>query len=146
MDVVTIISWTPQNVLGPIIAAHVPATAAAVLAAKAAAPKLTGALAASIRAYATGPLMASIDPFRDSSVDYAGAVMSGSRPHTIEASEGGGLTTPFGVFASVQHPGTAPNQFMGVAGPAYRAVFFGAAGAGLRVSGLVSKAVGGFLG
>ena len=42
-------------------------------------------------------------------------VLAGTKPHPIFSKKGPGsvLSTPFGVFRMVQHPGTKPNDFLG---------------------------------
>lgn len=42
-------------------------------------------------------------------------VLAGTRPHTIVSKKGPGhpLSTPFGMFRIIEHPGTKPNDFLG---------------------------------
>ena len=42
-------------------------------------------------------------------------VLAGTKPHAIVSKKGPGsvLSTPFGIFRMVQHPGTKPNDFLG---------------------------------
>jgi uncharacterized protein YigE (DUF2233 family) len=42
-------------------------------------------------------------------------VLAGTRPHAIVSKKGPGsvLSTPFGIFRMVHHPGTKPNDFLG---------------------------------
>lgn len=42
-------------------------------------------------------------------------VLAGTRPHAIVSKKGPGsvLSTPFGIFRMIQHPGTKPNDFLG---------------------------------
>lgn len=42
-------------------------------------------------------------------------VLGGTKPHTIISKKGPGhsLSTPFGMFRIVEHPGTKPNDFLG---------------------------------
>jgi len=44
---------------------------------------------------------------------HADYVLMGTRPHVITAKPGSALNTPYGLFKKVNHPGTAPNDFLG---------------------------------
>lgn len=43
---------------------------------------------------------------------YRSMVTGGTKPHEITGKDGGRLSTPFGVFASIHHPGSQANPFV----------------------------------
>lgn len=47
----------------------------------------------------------------DENDDKLRIVLLGSQPHEIEAKKGSALTTPYGLFRKIHHPGTQPNNF-----------------------------------
>jgi len=45
-------------------------------------------------------------------IEYAKYVYYGTKPHTIKPKKRKALKTPYGVFRSVNHPGTKPNPYL----------------------------------
>jgi hypothetical protein len=59
-------------------------------------------------------------------------VVGGTHPHAIAAGSGGWLSTPYGVFRRVRHPGSPANPFVARVGAANRGAVRGAMLAHIR--------------
>lgn len=121
-----IISWNPEVVLGPCIAAFKPAALATAAPMQAKLP--------SIRFVPTGPTSGVITPSR---ADWkaAGALRFGAGPHEIRPVNAQALDTPYGPKAKVNHPGHAPVAAFSEATMTFRAEYIAAAKAAFAMRG-----------
>lgn len=102
------VHWNPGPLRTKLVGAFRPATVGVQVTARKRAPKgETGELANSI-ILMPGVQSAVIR----ATADHAVPVIKGSGSHEIEPVKAQAVVTPYGVFARVQHPGNAPNDFM----------------------------------
>lgn len=115
-----ITSWTPANVLRPIVAGFRPAAIQTKMIAQAIAPRRTGKMARSIRVNFTGLTSG----FLRTGVRYVYPVVSGASPHRIEPRAKMALAGQgFGPVGGANHPGMRPNPFLTRAAAAFPALY-----------------------
>ena len=131
-----LVSWRPEVVYRPVLAAHKEALAMTALATKAITPRKTGKLAESVKAIPTGTQSGIVG----TKLYYGRFVAGGAKPHDIAAKFGsltptgrkrrGGkkaLAGPnFGPFASAHSPGTKATHFVEKGADTYRENFLAA--------------------
>lgn len=107
-----LVSWTPEVVYEPIMAAHKAALMATAAATKAVTPRRTGKLAGSVKAISTGELSGIVG----TRLFYGKFVAGGAGAHEIapkKRKKKRALAAPgFGPFARVHSPGTPATHFV----------------------------------
>lgn len=115
--------WNEMVVLGPVYEAFPVAAAETAQVAKRLAPRFTGKLAGAVKVVPTGLTSARLEA---PGVPYLGAVTKGTRAHTEVPKTKKALKTPYGAFASVQHPATAADPFLNEAAASFRPLYIAA--------------------
>ena len=117
----TLVSWRPQVVYMPVLAAHRKALLLTAVATKALTPTRTGRLAGSVKAFPTGEFSGRVG----TKLFYGRFVAGGAKPHDIIPKRRGRgkhvLAGPgFGPFARVHSPGTEATHFVQKGAATYR--------------------------